>query len=95
MEEVAPHWHLARTVRGHSLGAINGQADRARPVLLASVGRGPSDVPGVRGDSAADLGVALADGVRAGGYWSGETLAKETREGWWSVRNGPKLPVGS
>jgi hypothetical protein len=35
------------------------QAGQARPVLLACVGRGPFDAPGVRGDSAADLGACL------------------------------------
>jgi len=32
---------------------------------------------GVRGDSAADLGAAIAGGVRAGGYWRGEAMAKK------------------
>jgi hypothetical protein len=68
-------------------------------VLLAPVGRGTSDAPAVQGDVAADLGVAVAGGVRAGGYWPGEMLAKGKREEWWSVRellrNAPKLPVGS
>jgi hypothetical protein len=59
----------------------------------------PSDAAAVLGESSADLGAAVAGGVRAGGYWPGEMLAKGKREEWWSVRellrNAPKLPVGS
>jgi hypothetical protein len=51
-------------------------------VLLAPVGRGTSDAPAVQGDVAADLGVAVAGGVRAGGCWPGERLAKGKKEGW-------------
>src|ERR1035437_8278518 len=68
-----------------TLGEDWWQADQARSVLLASVGRGPSDAAGVRGDSAADLGAAVTGGVRAGGL-PGRKRGEEKREGWWSVR---------
>ncbi len=64
-------------------------------VLLASVGRGPSDAAGARCDSAADLGAAFTGGVRAGGL-PGRKDGEEKKEGWWSVRelrrNAPKSP---
>src|ERR1019366_198456 len=81
-----------------TVGEDRRQADQARPVLLASVGRGPSDEPGVRGDSAADLGAAFTGGVRAGGL-PGRKGGEEKKEGRWSVRelrrNAPKFPVDS
>jgi hypothetical protein len=81
-----------------TVGEDRRQADQARSVLLASVGRGPSDAAGVRGDSAADLGAAVTGGVRAGGL-PGRKGSEEKKEGYWSVRelrrNAPKLPVGS
>jgi len=73
-----------------TVGEDRRQADQARPVLLASVGRGPSDTPGVRGDSTADLGAAVTGGVRAGGL-PGRKGSEEKKEGRWSVRElGPK-----
>ena len=68
-----------------TVGEDRRQADLARPVLLASVGRGPSDAAGVRGDSAADLGAAVTGGVRAGGL-PGRKGSEEKKEGRWSVR---------
>ena len=53
----------------------------ACPVLRAPVGRGPSDAAGVRGDFAEDLGAAFTGGVRAGGYWPDEAIAKEKEGG--------------
>ena len=50
-----------------TVGEDRRQADQARPVLLAPVGRGPSDEAGVRGDSTADLGAAFTGGLEAGG----------------------------
>jgi hypothetical protein len=54
---------------------------------------------GVRCDSPADLGAALAGGVSPGGYRPCEPMAKKKKEGRWSVgelgRDAPKLPVGS
>src|ERR1035437_7290460 len=64
-----------------TVGEDRRQADQARPVLLASVGRGPSDAAGVRGDSAADLGVAVTGGVRAGGLPGGRGGEKRRRDG--------------
>jgi hypothetical protein len=73
-------------------------ADQARPVILAPIGRGPSDAPGIRGDSAADLGAAFTGGLRAGGL-PGRNGSEEKKEGRWSVRefrrNSPKSPVDS
>jgi hypothetical protein len=66
-------------------GEDRGQADQARPVLLASVGRGPPDAPGVRSDSAEDLGAAVTGGVRTGGS-PGRKGSEEKKEGRWSVR---------
>jgi hypothetical protein len=34
------------------------------PLLLASTGRTPSNAPGIRDDSAADLGAAFTGGIR-------------------------------
>src|ERR1039457_6558628 len=67
-----------------TVGEDRGQRCQARPVILASVGRGPSDAAGVRGDSAADLGAAVTGGVRAGGL-PGRKSGEEKREGGWSV----------
>src|ERR1022692_2190828 len=65
------------------------------PVLLALVGRGPSDAAGVRGDSAADLGAAVTGGVRAGGL-PGRKNGEEKKEGWWSCpRIAPKRAQAS
>jgi hypothetical protein len=68
-----------------TVGEGRRQADQARPVLLAPVGRGASDAAGVQRDSAADLGAAVTGGVRAGGL-PGRKGSEEKKEGRWSVR---------
>lgn len=55
--------------------------DEAGSVLLAAVSRRPSDTPGVRGDSAADLAVAVTSRVweELSDNWA------ETRPSFWST----------
>src|ERR1019366_1239571 len=65
-----------------TVGEDRRQADQARSVLLASVGRGPSDAAGVRGDSAADLGAAVTGGGRSGGVPGGKRGGEKRGGGW-------------
>lgn len=54
------------------------QPGQARPVLLAPVGRGPSDAPSFRGGFADDLGVTVAGGVAIDSWREvGEERGKE------------------
>src|ERR1700674_3433948 len=52
-------WSLVADELATAAGEDGRAVGETCPVLLAPVGRGPSDAPGVRGDSAADLGDAI------------------------------------
>src|SRR5258706_14977914 len=69
-----------------TFGEDRRQADQARSVLLAPVGRGPSNAAGLRGDSAADLGAAAAGGVKAGLNRLAGSWRRRRREGEVSGR---------
>jgi hypothetical protein len=66
--EPTKHRELVADQRTATVGEDRPQADQARPVLLASVGRRASDAAGVRGDFAENLGAAPTDWIgRDGG----------------------------
>src|ERR1039458_3959111 len=83
-------WSLVADQLATAVSEDGRAVGEARPILLAPVGRGPSDAQGVQRDSAADLGAAIAGGVRAGGL-TGRKGSEEKKEGWWSCpRIAPK-----
>ena len=63
---------------------------QARPVLLAAVGREPSDQAALRGDGRKNRRLAGADGVNGGGVWRKST-EKEERDGGVSMELGGKM----
>ena len=68
-----------------------------RAVLLALSGREPSDPTPVRGDAAADLGAARADGLMCEGHSGAGLTKKEHRQGEVSEKcpSTRRLPVSS
>jgi hypothetical protein len=99
----ADDWEELLLPVADQLAAATGEDRRALgeacPVLLAPVGRGPSDSAGVRGDFAADLGAAVTGGGKS--WRLAGTKERRRKEGGDGGavrelgRDAPKLPVGS